>query len=70
MRHQVANNIEQLYKQQKKNGNTYNTIHTRKEKRKTNQIIEKLTNNGAIISKTDKVNSIIVTYQDEYHKKK
>ena len=69
IRHHVAHNIERLYKQQKKNGNTYNTTHTRKEKLAINQITEKLTKNGAMIFKADKGNSIITTYQDKYNKK-
>ena len=40
----------------------------RKERKTTNQIKEKPTNNGAMISKANKGNSIMITYQDEYHK--
>jgi hypothetical protein len=41
----------------------------KKEKKNINQIKDKLTANRAMISKADKGYSIIITYQDEYHRK-
>jgi len=44
-------------------------INMRKEKQTINKIKEKLLTNKAIISKADKGNSTIITYQNKYHKK-
>jgi hypothetical protein len=41
----------------------------KKEKKTINQIKRKLTANRAVIYKADKGNSIVITYQDEYHRK-
>jgi len=41
----------------------------KREKKNLNKIKEKLTTNKAMIQKADNGNSIIITYQDEYHKK-
>jgi hypothetical protein len=57
--------MKQLYKQNK---DTQHDTHEKREKT-INIIKEKLMINKAIISKADKGNSIIITYQDEYHKK-
>jgi hypothetical protein len=68
IRYQVVHNIKQLHKQHK-DKHAHNTTHMRKEKKKTiNKIKGKLITNKAIISKTDKGKSVIITYQDEYHK--
>jgi hypothetical protein len=42
--------------------------HEKKEKETINKIKYILTTNKALISKANKENSIIITYQDEYHK--
>jgi len=41
----------------------------KKRKNNINQIKGKLTANRTMIYKADKGNSIIITYQDEYHRK-
>jgi len=64
LRYQFAQDIKQLYKQHK-DKHTYNTIHM---KETINKIKDILTTNKALISKANKGNSIIITYQDEYHK--
>jgi hypothetical protein len=59
---------KQLYKQY--NGNhVLNTVHMKREKCTINKIKDKLLINKAIISQADKGNSIVITYQDDYHKK-
>jgi small-conductance mechanosensitive channel len=68
IRHQIAQNIKKLYKQQNQHPAQANK-HTRNENRVINQIKEKLTKNKAMISKTDKGNSIIVLYQEDYKDK-
>jgi hypothetical protein len=57
-----------LYKQHNQNP-THGNRQPNNENRVINQIKEKLNKNKAMISKTDKGNSIIVLYQEEYKDK-
>ena len=68
IRHQIAQNIKKLYKQQNQHP-THGNKQTSNENRVINQINEKLTKNKAMISKTDKGSSVIVSYQEEYKDK-
>ena len=66
--YQVAHNIKQVYTQY--NGNHVpKTVLKRKGKHIINKIKEKLLSNKATISKADKGNSIIVSYQGKYRTK-
>lgn len=68
VRYQVAQNLQKLYKQDKDKHKTYNHK-TNSEKKIINQIITKLEEAKAMITKADKGNSIIIIYTDEYDKK-
>jgi len=71
IRYEGARNIQRLYIKNKKqkDNHTYNTTNMKKRKNNINQIKGKLTANRTMIYKADKGNSIIITYQDEYHRK-
>jgi predicted metal-dependent hydrolase len=68
VKYQVAINIKHLHKQYNKNKN-YNTTIYKKCKEILNQIKETLINNNAIISKSDKVNSMVIIHEDTCHEK-
>ena len=68
VRYQVAKNLQKLYKHDKDKYKTYNHK-TNNEKKIINQIITKLKEAKAMITKADKGNSIIIIYTDEYDKK-
>ena len=68
VRFRVAHNIKLLYKQY--NGNQdQNTKHMKSERDILNNIQDKLMANNATVSKSDKGNSIVITYLEEYHNK-
>jgi hypothetical protein len=66
-RHQVAHNLQKLYKQHEKHAilDTYR----RNEYKIINQIKRKLSDTKAIITKTDKGNSTIIIYENDYNSK-
>jgi hypothetical protein len=67
LRHQVARNIRKLYQQQGRN-RPYNDKQN-KEDRIIKQIRSKLTKNKVMVSKADKGNSVVISYQEEYNQK-
>jgi hypothetical protein len=66
--YQVATNMKHLYKQYNRNQN-YNTTLDKKKEGMLNQIKEKLNNNDALISKSDKGNSIVIIYRNTNREK-
>ena len=68
--HQVAHNIDWLYRQQN-NQQKHINMQARNERKTINQMRKKLIDNKAMISKADKGNSIIhvIIYIDEYKSK-
>ena len=68
IRFQVAHNIKLLYKQCNEN-KSYNTKHANIERHTLNSIKRKLSSNNAIVLKADKVNTVVITYLDDYHLK-
>ena len=63
IRYQVAHNVTRLYKQQ---GEKLANNSIQNMRKTINQIKEKLVT--AMISKSDKCNSIVIVYQEEYHR--
>jgi hypothetical protein len=68
IRCQVAHNVRQL-NEQYKGSHEYNTIHMKRGRHTLNKIKDKLQMNKTIISKADEGHSIVITYQNDYHKK-
>jgi hypothetical protein len=68
LRFQIARNIQSLYRHQE-NNNGYNTKNMKSEKHTIQSIKNKLQFNKALITKKDKGNTIVITYQQDYCKK-
>jgi hypothetical protein len=68
LRFQIARNIQSLHKHQENNYG-HNTNKMNLEKHTIHSIKNKLQSNNAIITKADKGNTIVITYQQEYCKK-
>ena len=68
LRYQIAHNIKQLYKHYDSNQG-YNARNMNKERQVLHSMKNKLQSNNAVITKADKGNTIVVTYQQEYHNK-
>ena len=68
LRYQIAHNIKQLYRHHDTTQG-YNTRNINKEKQVVQSIKNKLQSNKAVITKADRGNTIVVTYQHDYHNK-
>jgi hypothetical protein len=67
LRYQISHNVKLLYKHY--SSHKYDTYNTNKERQTLYKIKNKLRSNKAIITKADKGNTIVITYQQEYHNK-
>jgi hypothetical protein len=68
IRYQVAHNIRQLYKKHNET-QPVNTAYMVREKRTINKIKNKLITKKAIVTKADKGNSVVITYQEDNYNK-
>jgi hypothetical protein len=68
LRYLVARNVEHLYQQQK-NKHIKHSAQSSKEQKTIKQIKRKLKDHGAIVTKTDKDNSMVILYQNDYKSK-
>ena len=68
LRYQIAYNVKQLYTHYDSR-QEYNTRNMNKEREVLHSIKSKLQSNKAVITKAHKGNSIVITYQHDYHNK-
>jgi hypothetical protein len=68
LRFQIALNLQSLYRHYESNQG-YNTRNMNKERHIIDTIKNKLQSNKALITKADKGNTIVITYQQDYQNK-